>query len=275
MARLTDNDRHFGPITWGRSGTYRPWRITFSTGDDEEKGNFLTFWAFGFVAELLLPTLMQPYRIKHLAQTWDAATIARMGRDWYYETFRREYGFSLSDGFLQLFLGRQTWSSDTTQSWCCHFPWTQWRFHRFSLYDLDGELFWEQFESDRKKGIEMFTQQREWEEKCPSVTFEFDDYDGKRIQAKTHIEQREWKFGEKWFKWLSLFKPNKVCRSLDIAFSEEVGPEKGSWKGGTVGHGIDMHPGELHEQAFRRYCAKLHRSKYSEYKITFVRRVES
>lgn len=274
MARLTDNDHRFWRITWGKTHTYRPWRITFSTGDDEKKGNFLTLWAFGFVAELLLPTIMQPYRIKHLAQSWDPATVARMGRNWYYETFRREYGFSLSDGFLQLFLGRQTWSSDSTQMWCCHLPWTQWRFHRFSLYDLDGALFWEQFEGDRKKGMEHFTIQREAEEKCPSVCFEFDDYDGKRIQAKTHIEQREWKFGEKWFKWLSLFKPNKVIRSLDINFSEEVGPEKGSWKGGTTGHGIDMLPGELHEQAFLRYCAESHPSKYRDYKISFVRRVE-
>jgi hypothetical protein len=42
---------------------------------------------------------------------------------------------------------------------------------------------------------------------------------------------------------------------LDIRFSEETGRRKGSWKGGTLGHGIDMLPGELHEAAFRRYCA--------------------
>ena len=35
---------------------------------------------------------------------------------------------------------------------------------------------------------------------------------------------------------------------------KETGSKKGSWKGGTIGHGIDMLPGELHEGAFRRYC---------------------
>lgn len=53
-----------------------------------------------------------------------------------------------------------------------------------------------------------------------------------------------------------------VRRSLDIQFSGETGTRKGSWKGGTVGHSIDMLPGELHEAAFRRYC--------SEHKMAFV-----
>jgi hypothetical protein len=49
---------------------------------------------------------------------------------------------------------------------------------------------------------------------------------------------------------------NTVRRSLDLQFSAEVGKRKGSWKGGTIGHSIDMMPGELHEAAFRRYCAQ-------------------
>lgn len=36
-----------------------------------------------------------------------------------------------------------------------------------------------------------------------------------------------------WFKWLSWFGRPKIRRSLDIQFSSETGPEKGSWKGGT------------------------------------------
>lgn len=58
---------------------------------------------------------------------------------------------------------------------------------------------------------------------------------------------------------------------LDLRFSEEVGPQKGSWKGGTIGTGCDMLPGETPEQAFRRYCEKLHSSKGNKYMIKFVR----
>ena len=41
-------------------------------------------------------------------------------------------------------------------------------------------------------------------------------------------------------------------------------------KGGTVGHSIDMLPGELHEAAFRRYCEKEHRAKGRRYRIKFL-----
>ena len=91
-----------------------------------------------------------------------------------------------------------------------------------------------------------------------------------RISMTTKIEEREWRFGTGYFKWMSLFRPAKISRSLKLDFSDEVGPEKGSWKGGTVGHSIDMLPGELHEEAFRRYCSEDHRSKYRKLKLRFV-----
>lgn len=48
------------------------------------------------------------------------------------------------------------------------------------------------------------------------------------------------------------------------------GPEKGSWKGGTIGHSIEMLPDELHEAAFRRYCDQDHRAKGRSYRIRFI-----
>jgi hypothetical protein len=82
------------------------------------------------------------------------------------------------------------------------------------------------------------------------------DYDGAEITATTHIEEREWKRGEKWCSWLSLFYRPMIRRSLDIDYSAEVGPRKGSWKGGTIGCSINMLPGELHDDAFIRHCVK-------------------
>lgn len=251
MTRLTDNDKHFGPLTYAKA-SWTPWRLVLSSGDEEDSGNSLTAYAFGWVVRLRLPVILQPYRERYIAKCWDAETIARMGRNWYYHTFPREYGFSLHDGFLQLFLGAQTHDSSTTQDWCWSLPWTQWRFVRRSFYDLDGQHFWtEPRDIPRDRAFE--------EKMCdavPKAIFEFDDFDGQRITATTCIEEREWRFGEGWFRWLSIFRGHKVQRSLDIRFSEQVGPEKGSWKGGTLGHGINMLKGELHEAAFRRYCAE-------------------
>lgn len=269
MTRLTDNDVRFGPFTFGRS-SWRPWRIVLSSGDDgdgnEKPRNELTVYGFGFVGRVWLPTLLAPYRVRHVA-SWDAATVARMGRDWYDELFPREYGFCLSDGHFTLYLGAQTHDSSTTQDWSCFLPWTQWRHIRKSYYGLKGEHFATQW--DRRPHNNWVAEQAV-EDACPTVAFEFDDYDGKRITATTKIEEREWLRGEKWCKWLSAFARPKIRRSLDIAFSEEVGPEKGSWKGGTLGHGIDMLPGELHEAAFKRYCTLEHRAKYQKFRLSYI-----
>lgn len=142
-----------------------------------------------------------------------------------------------------------------------------------SLYDAAGAEFWTQIER-RGNGTKYrdFDAQLEAEARCDKVAFLIDDYDGERITATTHIEEREWKFGEGWFRWLSLFRRNMVRRSLSIGFDKETGPEKGSWKGGTMGTGIEMLPGELHEAAFRRYCEQDHSSKYRHYRVTFVGR---
>ena len=275
MTRLTDDDRHLGRfITYARcSPSWRPLRVVYSSGADEDRPgtNNLTVYAFGWVARLTMPRLLDDYKVRHVAASWDAATVERMGRNWYEEHHAREYGFSLSDGFLQLFLGAQTHDSTTTQSWCTHLPWTQWRFHRFSLYDAAGAEFWTQFER-RGNGIKYrdFDAQREAETRCDKAVFLLDDFDGQRLTVTAHIEEREWKFGEGWFKWLSLFRRPMVRRSLAINFDKECGPEKGSWKGGLMGTSIAMLPGELHEAAFRRYCDQEHSSKYQRYRITLV-----
>lgn len=262
---------------WSDKHNYQLWPFTFSfsnyrslgikldsgSAEHENPGCHLCIQLYGFTIIMELPPVILPWRRK-IFPDWDAATVARVGRNWYYDEHPREYGFNLSNGFLQLFLGAQTGDSETTQSWSCFLPWTRWRHVRFSFYDLNGDHFWtEPEEQSRLTWDERFAKEKE----CPSMSFEFDDYDGERITARTHIEEREWRFGEGRFKWLSKFRKPKISRALDIDFSKETGSEKGSWKGGTMGHGIEILPGELHESAFKRYCA--------EHKMIFVRRLSN
>lgn len=272
MTRLTDNDKRFGPLTWGKS-SWNALRLVFSTGGNDEghEPNHLTAYAFGYVFRLNLPTKLKPHRIKHVAKFWSQEDIDRMGRDWYYEVFAREYGFSLHEGFLQIFHGPQTHDSVTTKSKAWHLPWTQWRHIRTSVFDDKGAHFHTDW--SRPRGYPFrddWSIRYEAKKACPSIDFEFDDYDGERIRVTTRIEERLWLFGEGWFKWLSLFRRPMLRRCLDLEFSKEVGPEKGSWKGGTTGHSIEMLPGEMHEAAFRRYCEKEQRSKYRNFEIKFV-----
>lgn len=277
MTRLTNNDRHIGRfITYARHGDgWRPLRLVYSSGahEDGPGPNTLTAYAFGWVARLRLPRLLDDYTERHIAASWDAATVARLGRNWYEERHPREYGFCLNDGHLSLYLGAQTHDSTTTQSWSCFLPWTQWRHIRLSFYDGKGQHFWTEWGRPRGfKLLDDWQARKAVEAACPAAVFEFDDFDGKRIRATCRVQEREWRFGTGWFKWLSLFRAPRIHRSLDLEFSEEVGPEKGSWKGGTLGHGIEMLPDELPEAAFRRYCEQDHRSKYRTFRITFVGR---
>lgn len=253
--RWSDNDRYAGPFTFSWGSSYRHFAIVLSSGDDEGSAAGFRISVGGATLILALPRWLVPTEKKKVFPQWDEATVKRLGRDWYIDHTRREYGFTICDGHLSVAYGRQTHSSDTEQRWGWLMPWTQWRFVRHSLYGLDGSHFATLPNYGPLNSPEYEARCR-IEESCPTVSFEFVDYDGERLTATTKIEEREWLFGTGWFKWLALFRSPQVRRSLDIQFSGETGRRKGSWKGGTTGHSIDMLPGELHAAAFARYCAE-------------------
>lgn len=270
MARLCDNSKKMGPLEWGRS-SWSPLRLVWSSGgsEDDEPYNNLVAYACGWVARLRLPPILRPYRKKVKATYWSDSTIERMGRDWYYDTYRRDYGFSLDEGFLMVFYGTQTHDSNTARTWSYFLPWTDWRLTRHTFYDLNGEWVIELTGSELH-GQESFNLQQHAEAVVPKITFKVADYDGTPLTATCYLEEREWRRGTKWCKWVSYFTTPRIRRNLSITFSAEVGPDKGSWKGGLIGTGTDVLPGETHEAAFRRFCTREHSSKNGRYKLFFV-----
>lgn len=220
--RWSDNDRNFWRFTFARDGFSRIGAM-LDTGDDVERDESacLRLHALGYTLILWLPTIL------------------KLGR---------EYGAFYSERAVHVHYGPQTMDS-STKSRCWFVPWLHWRHVRTSLYDIQGEHF------ATESGL-PWPEWYEVKEACPSVSFDLHDFDGEFVQARTRIEEREWRLGTGRFHWLSWFRRPRVVRSLHIEFSAETGRRKGSWKGGTIGHGIDMQPGELHEAAFRRYCAE-------------------
>jgi len=258
--RWSDNDHNFGPFTYARDHRgYRPLAIVLNSGDgDESPVCTLRFSGFGHTLITALPALIKPWR--HWVDT-SRYEWSRGPDSGYWDAGPREYGFTYSDGHLSVSLGRVTNDSSTEQRWGCFLPWTQWRHVRHSLYGLNGELVgtipqrsWRGLSSEGV--LARHRDEESVRDACPTADFAFHDFDGELLAATTRIEEREWRFGEGWFKWLSLFRRPKIQRSLDIQFSGETGERKGSWKGGTIGHSIDMLTGELHEAAFRRYCGE-------------------
>ena len=75
-----------------------------------------------------------------------------------------------------------------------------------------------------------------------------DPYDGMIVPCKFWVEEMEWR--PKWLKWTKLFA--KKRRFIEVEFSAEMGPRKGSWKGGTIGCGFKMLPGECPTETMAR-----------------------
>jgi hypothetical protein len=73
-------------------------------------------------------------------------------------------------------------------------------------------------------------------------------------------------------KWLPFLKYVKTC--IDVTFNEEIGEEVGTWKGGTVGCGWAIKPGQTALQALREMEAERffekgrHRTRSQEKKST-------
>lgn len=295
MGRLTDNDRKFGPITYGKA-SWNAFRAILSSGgsdDDEDKTETsLTVYMFGWVFRILLGQLIKPVIYKVKASTWSEETVARMGKDWYETSFSKEYGFSYHEGYLQLFFGFQNDSGHHThvdndgfvtyrpndpskiytelrqksKSW--FLPWTQLRITEYRLYDDKNEIY---FEIKDRKGL-SFNDLYNSEINCPTVSFLLRDFDGVIITAKTLIQETVYSQGEGKFKWLSWFTKSKVYRQLKIDFDKETGPEKGSWKGGTTGMSFDATGCKNHYEAIKAFCNETHRSKSGRYKMEYITR---
>lgn len=251
--RWGDNDKYWGPFTYA-SGDYDRLAIMLGSGDDEYPHCRIRFSAFRQTLIVRLPAIIKPAKewVDTSKYDWNKDKEGPQG---YWDIHEREYGFSYSEKALHVHYGEQTHCWPGSKSKVFFLPWLNWRHVRTSCYGLEGEHY---YTEPKKYRFGTPEGEQVWEirKSCPTVSFSFFDYDGEQIAAKTRIDEREWKFGEGYFKWLSWFRKPMIRRSLDLDFSKEVGPKKGSWKGGTTGHSIGMLQDELHEAAFKRYCEK-------------------
>lgn len=268
LGRLTDKDKNFGPFTWGISD-YKHFGIKFATsgGDDNDVDNHFKFYVGKFILRIKVPTRFKPWTKWIDTSKYEWSTNPAGG---YWQKYPKEYGFSCYEGLFSISYGPYAGDSEIDKSWSKFLPWTQWRFVRESLYDTQGRHYFTNFE--RRDNHRLSWEVRNViHNSCPKMQFEIEDTDGTIVQATTKIEEREWQFGEGWFKWLSWFRKSKIIRQLDIEFDQEVGPEKGSWKGGLIGTSIVMNEGELPEEAFKRYCDEEHRARHSKkYKVKYI-----
>lgn len=177
--------------------------------------------------------------------------IPKIGK---YEWHANVYGISWHENFVSIKYGKQTHDSSTEQNKGFFLPWLTKRFCGLRYYDLNKKLLIEMVE---QQGKHIDWKIREAiEQAVPKIVFKFTDYDGEEIEATCHIEERWWKHGESWCKWLSIFVKDTVQTTLSMSFDKEVGQRKGSWKGGITGTGAKIELGETPFFAFKRYADK-------------------
>ena len=260
---MTTKNKFF-PYKWS-DGQRVWWRFmyaaaTFRTFDIHLECNYHeSYETEGWHTEFTVMALGKMIRVSLPKWILRPAKIQKLD---YVSLVQRSYGCYLYANHFVVSYGRHTHDTETEQEWSCLLPWSEKRFHAHRYYGYYGETVKE------FRGMGNFNNEWAFKEsdRLPKVKFSLKDFDGEAVIATTYLEERHWKHGTKAFKWLSWFVPDMKRRSLDLHFSTGIGEEKGSYKGGTIGHSIEVLPGELHESAMRRYCA--------EHNMTFVGRVE-
>lgn len=178
---------------------------------------------------------------------------------------RREFGFTWNNNHVSFKYGEQADDSSIDRYKGFFIPWNERRFSHRTFYTLDWKehgrvedafLVHLPVEERQRLRSTMRAVEDEMRRSTPKTVFQFADFDGEIIEATCFFEGRSFARGTGWFKWLQHVFPMEHHISMDITFSKEVGKRKGSYKGGTIGHGIEVSHGETPEACFRRYCAE-------------------
>lgn len=128
-----------------------------------------------------------------------------------------------------------------------HLPWAlEW--YRTSYLLVDGSWWTER----RGKKLDFKVKRslldhKAWEHHYP---YRYKLKSGEVQQRMARVRVNVWEWRRRWLPWTSAFA--KVQRSIDVEFSDEVGERTGTWKGGTIGCGYEMLPGESALQTLRR-----------------------
>lgn len=149
-------------------------------------------------------------------------------RDW------QRWGFSHCDDAIHFY-----WNERTVVWWL---PWLHKVHQRHEVRRADGSWvpFVGSWEHDKEPdGREQF--------EFP-YTYRLRSGEIQNRIATVFVERRAWR--PKWFQWTALFEESH--QNIDVTFNDEVGECTGSWKGGTVGCGYSILPGESPEQTLRR-----------------------
>lgn len=129
----------------------------------------------------------------------------------------------------------------------------EWPFHRINL---DWEFLGKdgKWRSKFKRSFENFSEEMEREDtlkKTETYPYTYVLKSGMVQNRKATISKKRWTKGRHILSRIGLW-PSRIEYCIDVQFSDEVGERSGSWKGGCLGCGYDMLPGEEPLDTLRR-----------------------
>lgn len=200
--------------------------------DDCDNGSrmlFLKFWRF--TAIIPLGIMPGPISIDDEPQ-WSAYASSEFGLTFHWGRRRKSFDWPWS------FDWHRTSYRMADGSWLHELRSDRPGVNKNSRFKTNGD-HWSHIYDQRKAG--------EWRAKYP-YTYRLCNGDVQNVTATVTV--REYERRRRFLRWTKIGA--KVSRSIDIDFSEEVGERAGSWKGGCIGCGWDMQPGETPEMSLRR-----------------------
>lgn len=252
LGRLGDNDKRYGPLTVSRKNKSDRKDSFFSyfyletvTSEDliyteplkDQFCNTLTFHfsPIGSIRLRLPFNILKPRFNKVGVKSWSKETIERLGRDWYYDVQETRTGFNFSGHGFQFNLPKR---KTVVKDW----PWTI--DHKATTYyhSDTGEIH----VTDKKYCVSS---------DVTHSNYLIRDSDGTVLVVSCCLVNRSYYRTKGILKWLRPFLPLKYFWSTEFQFSEETGAGKHSWKGGTVGSGINTTPDEPMVESLYRYCS--------------------
>lgn len=169
-----------------------------------------------------------------------------INKKWTDECDPPNYGIGIHNGTLWLYLGGNgnMYGGNKWLSW--DLPW--FTKNHYKHYVLGKDNKWIDVSAHDYDWFEKHIGYLNWdleanERSLAKIYYDtwHDDYDNTDISAKYRVEARIWR--PKWFAWTSLFQT--IEKYITVSFEYEVGSEKGTWKGGTIGASFEFKDSEM------------------------------
>ena len=156
-------------------------------------------------------------------------------RDLNLEDFMHSWGFSFHSDALLL-----SWGGKTK---CLFYPW-RWE-HVSTEHRLSNGTWWTEPDNLGWSEIQKLKSEQDIETHVLDYVYHLKRGETQHRKATVTTVRRTWKR-----KCLPFIKQSHTC--IEFSFSDEVGEESGTWKGGVMATAERMLPGETVEQCFRR-----------------------